>query len=57
MAKNPTANAGDVGSIPVLGRFPGEGNGISVFLPEKAQGQRSLGGYNPWSQSQIQLSN
>ena len=24
--KNPTANAGDVGSIPGLGRSPGEGN-------------------------------
>ena len=29
-AKNPTANAGDVGSIPVLGRFLEEGNGISI---------------------------
>ena len=30
MVKNPTANAGEVrdqGSIPRLGRFPGEGNG------------------------------
>ena len=27
MVKNPTANAGDVGSIPGLGRSPGEGNG------------------------------
>ena len=25
--KNPPANAGDVGSIPGLGRSPGEGNG------------------------------
>ena len=25
--KNPPANAGDTGSIPRLGRFPGEGNG------------------------------
>ena len=25
--KNPLANAGDLGSIPGLGRFPGEGNG------------------------------
>jgi len=24
---NPTPNAGDVGLIPRLGRFPGEGNG------------------------------
>ena len=27
MVKNPLANAGDVGSIPRLGRSPGEGNG------------------------------
>ena len=27
MLKNPPANAGDVGSIPRLGRSPGEGNG------------------------------
>ena len=26
--KNLLANAGDLGSIPGLGRFPGEGNGI-----------------------------
>ena len=27
MVKNPPANAGDSGSIPGLGRSPGEGNG------------------------------
>ena len=27
MVKNLPANAEDAGSIPVLGRFPGEGNG------------------------------
>ena len=27
MVKNPPANAGDEGSIPGLGRCPGEGNG------------------------------
>ena len=27
MVKNPSANAGDVNSIPESGRFPGEGNG------------------------------
>ena len=26
VVKNPPANAGDVGSIPVLGRSPGDGN-------------------------------
>ena len=27
MVKNPPANAGDLGSLPGSGRFPGEGNG------------------------------
>ena len=27
MVENPSANAGDVCSIPGLGRYPGEGNG------------------------------
>ena len=27
VVKNTSANAGDLGSIPELGRFPGEGNG------------------------------
>ena len=27
MVNYPSANAGDMGSIPGLGRFPGEGNG------------------------------
>ena len=27
VVKNPPANAGDTGSIPGLGRSPGEGNG------------------------------
>ena len=34
MVKNPPANAGDAGSVPDLGRFPGEGNGnpLQYFL-------------------------
>ena len=34
--KNPPANAGDVDSIPGLGRFPG-GGGCAVVLPEESQ--------------------
>ena len=30
MVKNPAANIGDAGSIPVSGRSPGEGNGNPV---------------------------
>ena len=43
-------NAGDLGSIPGLGRSPGEGNGnplTLVFLLGKSHGQSSLEGYNP----------
>ena len=47
VVKNPPANAGgarDVGSIPRLGRCPGEGN-TPVFLPGKFHRQRSLVGH------------
>ena len=42
--------AGDPGSIPGLGRYPGEGNGHTtpVLLPGKFHGWRSLVGYRPW---------
>ena len=33
MIKNPPANAGDSGSIPGLGRSPGEGNGNLLQYP------------------------
>ena len=49
--KNLPANAGDTsdaGSIPGLGRSPGGGNGMPVFLPGESHGQRSLAGYSPW---------
>ena len=47
--KESTCNAGDQGSIPGLGRSPGEGNDNPlVFLPEESYGQRSLAGYSPW---------
>ena len=46
--KNPPANAGDAGSIPVLGRSPGGGNGNPFqFLPGEFHEQRSLVGYSP----------
>ena len=54
--KNLPANEVDVGSITVLGRSPGEGNGNSLFLPEKSHGQKSLEGYSPWvTKSQTQI--
>ena len=48
--KESPCNAGDLGSIPGLGRSPGEGNVFStpVFLPGKFRGQRSLEDYSSW---------
>ena len=48
-------NAGDLGSIPGLGRSPGEGNGnpLQLFLPGKSHGQRSLVGYSPRSRKEL----
>jgi len=48
--KESAGNEGDLGSIPGLGRSPGEGNGnppIPVFLPEEFHGQKNLAGYSP----------
>ena len=50
VVKNPPANAGDIrdaGSIPGLGRFPGEGHGnpTPVILPGELHGQGSLVSY------------
>ena len=44
------SSAGDRGSIPGLGRSPGEGHGkpTPVFLPGKSHGQRSLVGCSAW---------
>ena len=54
MVKSPPAKEGDagqVGSIPVLERSPGEGNGkpTAVFLPRESHGQRNLAGYHSQS--------
>ena len=53
MVKNPPVSAGDVrdvGSIPMLGRASGLGNGnlAPTFLPKKSHAQSSLVGYSPW---------
>ena len=48
--KNLPCNAGNPGSIPGLGRSPGEGNGnlLQYSCLENPYGQRSLAGYSPW---------
>ena len=45
--KEPACNAGDPGSIPELGRHPGEGNSnpLQYFCLENPMAQRSLVGY------------
>ena len=49
MVKNLPANAGDMGSIAGLGRFPWrrKWQTIPVFLPGESHGQRNLEGYSP----------
>ena len=49
VVKNPLAKGGDSGSVPGLGRSPGEGNGnpLPVFWPGEFHDQRSLVGYSP----------
>ena len=48
--KESACNAGDTGSIPGLGRSPGEGNSntLQYFCLENSHGERSLTGYSPW---------
>ena len=45
-----TCNVGDLGSIPGLGRLPGEGKGYPLQYSglENPHGQRSLAGYSSW---------
>ena len=52
--KESACNVGDLGSIPGLGRSPGEGHGhpLQVFLPGESHGQRSLVGYSPWDRKE-----
>ena len=48
-------NAGDLGSVPGLGRFPGGGNGnpLQYSCLESPQGQRSLASYSPWGRKEL----
>ena len=43
-------NAGDLGSIPGLGKYLGGGHGnpLQYSCLKNAQGQRNLVGYSPW---------
>ena len=52
--KNPPANAGDVGSIPGLGRSPGEGNGSTLQYSRlgNPMNRGPLAGYSPWGRKE-----
>ena len=53
-SKESACNAGDLGSIPGLGRSPGEGNGklLQYSCLENSMVGGVLGGYNPWDHKQ-----
>ena len=55
--KDSAGNAEDPGSIPGLGRSPGEGNDkpTPVSLPGEFHGQRSLAGYSPWGHKESDM--
>ena len=58
VVKNPSANAGDAGSIPQSGRSPRQGHGkpLQYILPGKSHEQRSLAGYSPWHGKESEMS-
>ena len=58
MVKNPPCFAKDAGnevSIPGSGRSPGGGNGNPGFLSGKCHGQRSLAGYSPGGNKELNV--
>ena len=57
MVKVSTYNGGDLGSIPVLGRSAGEGNGnpLQYSCLGKSYGERSLVGYSPWGLKELDM--
>ena len=52
--KESACNAGDLDSIPGLGRFPGGGRGnpLQYSCLENSHGQKSLAGYSPWGRKE-----
>ena len=50
-------NSGDLGSIPWLGRSPGEGHGnpLQYSYLENPYGQRYLAGYSPWGCKELDM--
>ena len=54
-SKESACNAGDLGSVPGLGRSPGEGNGnpLQHSCLQYFHGQRSLAGYSSWGRKEL----
>ena len=55
MVENPPANAGDAGSVPGLGRSPGEGNGnpFQYSCLGNPMDRSSLAVYRPWGLKRV----
>ena len=55
--KESACNAGDLGSMPGLGSFPGGGHGnpVQYSCLENPHGQRSLVGYSPWGGKELNM--
>ena len=53
--KESACNPGDPGSIPGLGRSPGEENGnpVQYSCLETPRGQKSLAAYSPWGPKRV----
>ena len=53
--KESSCNAGDLDSVPRLGRSPGGGHGnqLQYSCLENPHGQRSLSGYSPWGHKEL----
>ena len=51
--KESACNAGDLGFIPGLGRFPWRRLPLQYSCLENAHGQRSLVGYRPWGHKEL----
>ena len=55
--KASVCNAGDLGSIPGLGRSPGEGNGspLQYSCLENPMDHRAWVGYRPWGRKELDM--
>ena len=55
--KASACNVEDPGSIAVLGRSPGEGNGnpLQYFCPENPIDGGNLVGYRPWGHKELEM--